>query len=85
MANWLVLWGQVRTNAALRAAHKAIYIAYRRAAEAHGLDLNETALASDLSVSLGGIWLQRGLDPGIFDHVNTSLRTLAAHGIALDV
>lgn len=95
VATWLALWGQVRTNAALREAHKQIYATYRRgfaraierSAEARGLDLDAVALASDISALIDGLWLEWGLDPGLFDAeaaIAACRRLLAANGIDLD-
>ncbi len=94
VATWLALWGQVRTNAALREAHKAIYVTYRRgfaraigrSADARRLALDTAALASDISALIDGLWLEWGLDPELFDAeaaMTACRRLLAAHGIDL--
>ncbi len=94
VATWLALWGQVRTNTALNAAHKAIYETYRqgfarairRAAAARGLALDADLLAADISALIDGIWLGWGLDPQLFEPeeaITPCLRLLAANGIDL--
>ncbi len=95
VATWLALWGQVRTNEALRQAHKAIYETYRkgfsraieRSAAARGLELDTVSLAADISALIDGLWLEWGLDPALFDAqdaLRACRRLLAAHGIHLD-
>ncbi|GAB5467675.1 MAG: TetR family transcriptional regulator C-terminal domain-containing protein [Rhodospirillales bacterium] len=96
VATWLSLWGQVRSNPALREAHKAIYETYRKAfanaigrsAERRGLRLDTALLAVDVSALIDGLWLEWGLDPEVFSPAaarQSCYRLLAAHGIALDV
>ncbi len=94
VATWLALWGQVRGNAALREAHKAIYETYRKAfaraiersAAARGLQLDAVVLAADISALIDGLWLEWGLDPDLFEPaeaIGACRRLLAARGIDL--
>jgi len=74
LAVWLALWGQVRNNPALRAAHKELYDGYRHAiehqvrsvAQRRRLTLDAARLALSLTALIDGLWLEWCLDPTVF-------------------
>lgn len=74
LAVWLALWGQVRNNPALRAAHKELYDGYRHAiehqvlgvAQKRRLALDAPRLAISLTALIDGLWLEWCLDPTVF-------------------
>lgn len=71
---WLALWGQVRNNPGLRAAHKELYDGYRIAighqvssvAQKRKLSLDAPRLALSLCALIDGLWLEWCLDPKVF-------------------
>lgn len=70
---WLALWGEVGTNPTLQAAHRRHYVAYRsmvagvirRAAVQRGRIVDADRLALMLIALIDGLWLERGIDPGM--------------------
>jgi AcrR family transcriptional regulator len=74
LAVWLALWGQVRNNPGLRAAHKELYDGYRHVIEhqvravaqrrKHPVDAGRLALS--LTALIDGLWLEWCLDPSVF-------------------
>jgi len=67
---WLALWGEIASNATLRAAHRQLYGTYRRAiageigsiAEARGIALDADRLAGSFLALIDGLWLEWCLD-----------------------
>ena len=68
---WLAIWGEIATNPALRAEHRALYDRYRRtvatAIAARARDLGRQVAAEDLAMSLialvDGFWLELSMSP----------------------
>jgi AcrR family transcriptional regulator len=67
---WLALWGEIASNATLRAAHRQLYGTYRRAiareigaiAERRGIALDADRLARSFLALIDGLWLEWCLD-----------------------
>jgi TetR/AcrR family transcriptional repressor of bet genes len=72
---WLAFWGAVKTAEAINSAHKHSYGQYRSllaqmladlAAEGGWNDFAADLAAVSLSALLDGLWLEFGLNPGVF-------------------
>lgn len=72
---WLAFWGAVKTAQAINAAHEQSYAEYRRilagvlgdlARDEGWRDFDAGLAAISLSALLDGLWLESGLNPGIF-------------------
>lgn len=67
---WLALWGEIASNAKLRAVHHELYGNYRRAvareigsiAEARGIEIDPDKLALSFLALVDGLWLEWCLD-----------------------
>jgi AcrR family transcriptional regulator len=67
---WLSLWGEIATNAKLRAAHRKLYDSYRKAlaqaigavATSRGRDTDPLGLARSFIALVDGLWLEWCLD-----------------------
>jgi AcrR family transcriptional regulator len=67
---WLSLWGEIATNARLRAAHRKLYDSYRKAlaqaigavAASRGRDTDAWGLARSFIALVDGLWLEWCLD-----------------------
>lgn len=70
---WLALWGEVARNPVLQAEHRRHYMTYRaqvaeairRAAAGRGRPVDADRLAVMLIALIDGLWLERGIDPGM--------------------
>lgn len=70
---WLALWGEVATNAKLKAAHRKSYDSYREAmasaigaiAQARGVKLDAPGLAIATIALIDGLWIEWCLDSSV--------------------
>lgn len=74
---WLALWGEVAKTPELQAEHRRHYMTYRaqvaevirRAAIERGRVVDADRLAVMLIALIDGLWLERGIDPGMLGSV----------------